>query len=83
MQPRPESRTRVLPHLSEAQRSFTVTVDGGDVIEAYKEHLAERELEREHHWTIEHSPFTDEFGFKSFRITARQAAMQLPLALPQ
>ena len=26
------------------------------------------ELEREHHWKIEHSPFTDEWGFRSFRI---------------
>jgi hypothetical protein len=26
------------------------------------------ELENDHHWPIEHSKFTDEFGFKSYRI---------------
>lgn len=35
------------------------------------------ELENELHWPIEHSTFTDEFGFKSFRIllTATQLAL--------
>lgn len=27
-------------------------------------------LEKEHHWPIEHSDFTDEYGFKSYRLIA-------------
>jgi hypothetical protein len=35
------------------------------------------ELENEHHWTVEHSNFTDEYGFRSFRII--QEVKQLTL----
>lgn len=31
-------------------------------------HTRIHELERDHHWNIEHSEFVDEHGFKSYRI---------------
>lgn len=35
------------------------------------------ELENQYHWKIEHSPFTDEFGFRSYRIVLPAKQLQL------
>jgi hypothetical protein len=35
------------------------------------------ELENEYNWRIEHSDFTDEFGFRSFRIVQGTAQLAM------
>jgi hypothetical protein len=35
------------------------------------------ELEKEYNWKIEHSDFTDEFGFRSFRIVQGTAQLAM------
>lgn len=35
------------------------------------------ELENSHHWPVEHSPFTDAFGFRSYRIVQKVTTLAM------
>ena len=68
---------RVLDELLQADGSW---IRGGYFLHTMKlsqYHARIKDLEDRFHWTIEHSTFVDEFGFKAYRII--QEVRQLTL----